>query len=704
MEQQSKLNSYIQNISLFLLGILFMAFPVIFTTITTNPIVLPKQVLLGGIVTVLLILLAIRMFAEKSVKIRRTSFDIPIFLMALSAFLSSMFAINKADALTAFFPYFFAILGFFLIINIVKDKNSLLFLMSSLIIGSVLLSISAVLSFFKIYILPFPGTHVQTFTPLGSLLEQEIYLVLVFAISFYYLYRLLKSKAKKEADVASEDTAKSHISGQELTKAISFGTASFVILMGIIVTAYALFKLDKPLLLPIETGFQTAFSEISLDSGRITQGFLLGSGFGTYAVDFSRWKQASFNQYSDLWNLTFFRSTNFALELLATTGTLGLCAFIFLLIRVLKELRVSPQNKMLIAVATLLLTSLFLPFNFTSQTLFFAILGLFAANQGLISKAQNRFFDIELQIVTFRKGFIAMETPHAKNGKSLILPSVIGVIILAIVGIIGFYSIPYVASDLIFQKSLVAAAQNNGSLTYQQQALAISTFQYRDGFYRVFSQTNLALANTLASQQPAGSAPNQTTQQNITTLIQQSINAARAAITVAPQTYLNWQNLSSVYRGLIGFGQNAESFAIATAQQSINLDPNNPQQYITLGGIYYQMGQWDNAQSQFQLAIALKPDYANSHYNLGHALEQKGDLQNALVQYQIVRSLVANDKASLDQIDKEIAVLQGKVQTEDKDSVSANQPLSVDKPQAQLPAQNPPVKIPAPPIATQSSK
>jgi len=474
--------------------------------------------------------------------------------------------------------------------------------------------------------------------------------------------------------------------------------------MGIVVTTYALFKLDKPLILPIETGFQTAFSEISLDSGRIAQGFLLGSGFGTYAVDFSRWKQVSFNQDQNLWNLTFFRSSSFALELLATTGILGLCAFIFLLIRVFKEIRVSPQNKMLVSVLTLFIISIFLPLNFTSQTLFFVILGLFAANQSLISKAQNRFFDIDLQLVTFRKGLIAMEIPHTKNDKSLILPSVTGVVILALIGIVGYYSIPYVISDLTFQKSLIATAQNNGSLTYQEQAKAISTFQHRDGFYRVFSQTNLALANTLASQQPAGSTPNATVQQNITTLIQQSIDAARNAATIAPQTYLNWQNLSTIYRGLIGFGQNAESFAIASAQQAINLDPNNPQEYINLGGIYYQLGQWDNAQTQFQIAITLKPDYANSHYNLGHALEQKKDFQNALAQYQVVRSLIANDKTSLAQIDKEIATLQGKVQTESSTPTNATQALNVNKPEAQLPAKNPPVTIPAPPIATESSK
>jgi len=696
MEEKNEVNSYVQNISLFLLGILFILFPIVFTTATTNAFILPKQIMLGTVVIVLLILQIVKMFAQKSVKIRRTSFDIPVIFLGLAAFLSAMLAVNKADAVTTFIPYLFAVLGFYLIVNIVKDKNSLLFLMSSLIIGSVVLSISAILSFFKLYILPLAGTHVQTFTLLGSSVEQEIYLVIVLAISAYYSYRLIMSKA-----TTPEGTTK--LSQQEMTKVVGFGVASLIILMGIIVTTYALFKLNKPMLLPVETGFQTALSEISLDSGRIAQGFLFGSGFGTYTVDFSRWKQIAFNQNADLWSLTFSQSSNYLFELLTTTGVLGLCAFIFLFIRTVKELRVSPQNKMLVAVIAMFVVSILLPFGYTSQVLFFMVLGMFAANQGLISKAENRFFDIELQLVTFKKGLIAMEVPHAKNDKSLILPSVTGIIILALVGMLGYFSIPYVVSDVAFQKSFIAASQNNGSLWYQLQGQAISTFPYRDGFYRVFSQTNLTLANTLASQQKAGTTPDKTTQQNITTLIQQSIDAARQAVTIAPQTSLNWQNLSSVYRGLIGFGQNAESFAIATAQQSIALDPNNPQEYIALGGIYYQLGQWDNAQNQFQLAIALKPDYANSHYNLGHALEQKGDLQNALAQYEAVRTLVANDKASLDQINKEISAVQGKTQA-GQENAAGTQSLNINKPQAQLPAQNPPVKIPALNVATPTAK
>jgi tetratricopeptide (TPR) repeat protein len=312
---------------------------------------------------------------------------------------------------------------------------------------------------------------------------------------------------------------------------------------------------------------------------------------------------------------------------------------------------------MLISLILLLLISFLLPLSFVSQTLFFIILGLFAVNQGLISKAQNRFFDIELQVVALRKGLIAMEAPTTKKEKSLTLPSLIALLIVLLGAWITYNGIIYTISDLAFQRSLVAAAQNNGSLTYQKQAEAISTFKYRVGFYRVFSQTNLALANTLASREPRGSSPSAAIQRNIITLIQQSINSARAATTIAPQTHLNWQNLSSIYRGLIGFGQNAEGFAIATAQQSINLDPNNPAQYISLGGIYYQLGAWDQAQNQFQIATRLKPDLPNAYYNLGHALEEKGNVQAALEQYEIVKRLVANDRYAFAQITDEINAL-----------------------------------------------
>lgn len=695
MEQKQAV-SFIQNISLFLLGMFLMFFPLVFTSISTNPLILPKMVLLAVIVFALLLLYAVLIIVEKSVRIRRTSFDIPVILFLIFVFLSAVFSVNRADALMGFVPFFFAGLIYFLIVNIAKDKNALMFLVFSLIIGTILSSILTTLNFFKIYILPVPSTHTQNFSTLGSMLDQGIYFVFVLGIAFYCTWRLIQTRV-------------SDPSPKNIPKAFAFGISTLIILTGLVVTIYSLITLEKPLILPFETGFQTAFAQISLDTGRILQGFLLGSGFGTYSVDFSRWKQAAFNQNQALWNLTFFRSSSFVLELLATTGALGLSAFIFILVKVLKEIKREIQNNMLLSLLAFFIVAFLLPLGFVNQAFLFIILGLFAVNQGLIKQENNRFFDVELEIVALKKGLISIDTP-TKSQKSLILPSILTVIIIIMVGALGYFSLNYVVADITFQKSLVSATQNNGSLIYREQSQAISKFPYRDGFYRVFSQTNLAIANALAAAQPKDKAPNALDQQQITTLIQQSINSARLATSLAPQTYLNWQNLSSVYRSLIGFGQNAEDFAIRTAQQSIALDANNPQQYISLGGIYYQLQQWDNAQNQFQIAVVLKPDFANAHYNLGHALEQKGDLQNALVQYQLVKGLVANEKNSLDQITNEINALEDKiatnqiVQNTSQDVVSDNKPLNIDTPPAKLPARTPPVKIPAPDVATQSAR
>lgn len=279
---------------------------------------------------------------------------------------------------------------------------------------------------------------------------------------------------------------------------------------------------------------------------------------------------------------------------------------------------------------------------------------------------------------------------------------------MLIAGSLGFMGSRYLISDIAFQDSSIAASKNDGRLAYQKQADAMTIFPYRDIYHVQFSRINLALANSIASQQPKETTIDAQTQQTISTLIQQSINSARRATEISPLTSVNWQNLSSIYRSLIGFGQNAEGFAIATQQQAIRLNPNSPQEYISLGGIYYQLGNFDNAQNQFQIAVNLKPDFANARYNLGHALESKGDLENALIQYQIVKNLVANDENSLKKINSEIETLQKRIEENPQarktgETEPRSSSLNLNTPQTQLPAQNPPVKIPAPDASTDSA-
>jgi len=705
MDKTNEISAYLRNISLILLGILMLAFPLVFTMSTTDWFILPKQILLGFTVLTILVLFGAKMISDGAVRFRRTPFDLPVFLFAIAVLASSVLAVNRYDSLISFVPLLFAIVGYFMITNFVKNKSSVTFVVFAFMIGACILSIIAALSFFKFYPLPLDFTHVQSFSPLGSILDQVVYLALAFPIGIYFMLSLLKVK-----DIGN-------VKGEE----IGFAVSSLIILVGLIISIYELLVL-KPQnsglpILPFETGFQTAFAAISQDAGRIAQGFFFGSGFGTYVTDFTRFKQVTFNQNPGLWSLTFFRSSSFILEILATTGFLGIGALIFLVINIAKELKTA--KNILVASLVLGLIAIFiLPLSFITQAVIFLLLGIFAALQGIGNGAkQNKFFDIELHFVASKKGIpistfpisndLAVSTVEAKNEErtyTKILPVISFITFGALAILIAIPSALYVTSDVIFQNSVVAASANNGLQTYNDQVNAIKIFPYRDAYYRIYSQTNLALANSLAASLPKNSSPSAQTQQTIYTLIQQSINSARTATTTSPQTALNWQNLASIYRNLIGFGQNAESFALLSMQQAVILDPNNPQNYLNAGGIYYQLNQWEPAQRQFQIAVNLKPDFANAYYNLGHALESKGDLQGALVQYQTVKSLIANDQVNAKKITEEIDTLQKKIGSANEASAKANekQPVSnqpdlgISTPSQQLPKQKEEVKIPAP--------
>lgn len=649
--------SYLENLSLFIVGIGLLGLPLLFSPLTTDFFALPKQALLIIVVSLVLVILGIRMVVEGKVRLRTTPFDLPTFLFLLAILLSAVFAVNRFDSLTAFVPLLFSVLLYFVITNVARTEKAVTFIVSTLVFGTLVSTVISLLSFFKIYVLPFDFAKVQTFTPLGTLLDQAVFLALVLPLAGYVAWPIISplfNRAKSQ-DIFG-DSAKARVT--PLT--IAFTVAFALLLVGLGFTVYMLATIAQPLILPFTTGFQTAFAAISQDTGRVLQGFLFGSGYGTYITDFTRFKQATYNASQTLWTVDFFRSSSFFLELLATTGFLGVASFVFLLYKFVKE------RSFFLPIVLAIVAAFILPFSYLTVALFFVLLAIFASLRAL--HAPSRYSDLEFYFVALKHGLILAQpegerAPHDRVNTRYgrILPFAFVLILLILIGGVGYFAGRYFLSDMTFQKSVIAAQANNGSETYTLQSEAIQQFPYRDTYYSIFAQTNLALANSLAGSQPEGASPSAETQQQIVTLIQQSINAGRTAVTLSPQTASNWNNLSAIYRSLIGFGQNAEQFSLLTAQQAVALDPSNPRQYINLGGIYYQLQQWDEAQRQFQVAANMKPDFANAYYNLGHALESKGDLENALAAYQAVEQLVQTDKASIDQIKKEIAAVQEKI-------------------------------------------
>lgn len=690
--ERNEITQYIDNIILLLLGILFAVFPLIFTSLTSDAFGLPKQLLLGGVALVGLVLWGVKMVAEKHVRLKKTPFDAPVGLFFIASALSTVFAINRYDSVVALGQLLIAVVAYYVVVNNARSAAAVNFITSALVAGVTVLAANTALSYFKVYVLPFEFAKVQNFNTVGSYLDQAIILALVLPIAAYLAQSIMRVKTASELKPVT----------------IVYALATVVIAVGLAVNVYGLSTQFKPSILPFETGFQTAFAAISQDTGRVLQGFLFGSGYGTYNVDFTRFKLPTFNLSADLWNLQFVRSSSFVLEVLATTGVLGLLAFAYIVLSFVRSTSkgVRKASPLYVAVFLAFVVAFVLPLSFVTISFMFLLLALFAASQGY-PEVKFQFSALSDMGGSFFGG---------TGRPSVMLPLIVLVLSVILSGVLGYFGYKLTMSDIAFQKSLVAANANNGGQAYQLQAEALDAFPWRDYYQRSFSQINLALANSLASQQPKDSSPSAETQQTIYTLIQQSINSGRAATTLAPESATNWSNLSGIYRSLIGFGQNAESFSLLAAQQAAALDGNNPNEYIAVGGIYFQLKQYDNAIRQFQVAINLKPDYANAYYNLGHALEAKGDLQNALAQYQAVKTLVAKDKASVEQIGKEIDALQKKIGEGTANNgeqqaqpvtqaASQNQPqLQVNKPAEQLPNREPKVQLPAPSTSTTSAK
>lgn len=689
--------AYLDNVTLFLWSAVLFAFPFIFTSVTTDAFTFPKQIIFAGVVVLSFILQGLKMILQGKVTLRSTPFDLPLLVFALVLFLSAFFAVNKYDAYISFVPVLFVILAYYAIVNLRAEKTGLLFMLGALVAGTAVNSVFILLTFLKLYVLPFQYTHVNTFSTFGSLLDQAIYLALALPIAGYIAYPLLAPKTISGKDVM--------VLTHNKNIAYGFVGAMAAIIVGLGVTLYLLVFVQKPLILPFETGFQTAFAVISQDAGNVFKSFLVGSGFGTYLTDFTRFKQAAYNANPTLWSFTFFRSSSFVLELIATTGILGLASFGFIIYRVIKE------KVFFLPLILAIVASFLLPFSFTLIALLFILLAMFATMRAI--QNPHHYGEMAFYFVALKQGLFAVDTDTHQpnvftNSYAKVLPVIFFIVVIGGVGSLAYFTTRYIVSDVTFQRSLVAAAQNNGAATYDLQNKAIGMFPYRDSYYRIFSQTNLALANSLASIQPEGASPSAEVQNQIIALIQNAITSGRAAVTVSPQTALNWNNLSSIYRSLIGFGQNADRFAVLTNQQAIALDANNPQQYITLGGIYYQLGLWDDAQRQFATAVQLKSDYANAYYNLGHAFESKGDLTNAVAAYRQVKVLVAQDTENVKKIEQEITAVEKKIGDQANNAaapqvqtpgVDANQPLGVSQPTTQLPERNPRVQIPAPTIS-----
>jgi len=636
-----------QKLSDIIFAIFVFLIPLFFLPLTVDFYDFNKNYLLWVGVIVGFFLWAIKSLLRQKLEIKTSPFLLPLFLWLLANILATIFVSpNKVEVLLL--PGGLGTLAglflfYLLLLNLVENRQRLF---GALVASAGVLSLITIYQFFGLGEVLIPSQSLlafargKTWTPAGNLLAVACFDFLLLPPLFLLLKRSLKTWP---------------------LKAGIYGLLSLLLLTGGSLAVYQILP-GKPAaltLLPYQTSWAIAAESFK-------QNPLLGVGLVNFISAFNRFRPLSFNRFN-FWNLRFGTSSSFIFQLWTETGLLGILTFGLVLITLGKYIKRSKSILDFAGVLATILVLIFLPQNFTILFAFFVLLAFAvppSPRASLNLRGNFRWLPIATVVLVF--------TPSAY-----------------------FAGRAYLA-EIYFQKSLNAIAKNNGIETYNNQIKAIQLNPYRIDFRLAHCQINLALANSLATNPPSGQLTDQD-RNNIIQLVQQAIREGKTAALLNPSNAIVWENLAQLYRQLLNFAQGADQWAITAYQQAIATDPINPRLRIDLGGLFYALGNYDEAQKIFRVAVELKPDYANGWYNLAAAYREDKKYPQAYQAMQQTLFLVPADSTDWQKAKEELDEIAKKLpsptpsptvtQEEEKETLTPPQtlPSPVIKPPIELP-------------------
>lgn len=605
-------------------------FPIFFLYITSESYEYNKMALLVITVVILLILFTLKIVHERRFAVLTGTFGLPLFFLSGLAVISTLFqSPNLSVSLTTPLSTTTIVSGFvlyLLLINILTDDTGKQQLTSIFVFDAVLLCLYVI--FMYTGILP-----KNSFTPAGSLLATAIFLSI---ITVYLLSKLV-------VHILSEDPEEEHL--PEITDSIRKLKSNFFLLhfLSLLLiggtTIFLTIQLatgQKFLILPFSFGWHI-FGEVLKDP----RSFFLGIGPANFLTAFTFAKPLAINN-TPFFNIIFTSSSSFLLNLATEAGAIAAIIFFIIIIKVIKMIK----NGYILFILPLLFSlilQIFLPSNMSVFILTIILLAFASEKKHLLS--------IDLTFM-------------GKSVYSILLPSIIITILVTYFG-----GRVYLA-ETIYKQSLDALVNNRGSDAYNLQIQALNLNPYLDRYHVVFSQTNLALANSLASQKDISGED----KQRIPHLVQQSIDHARTAVTLYRTNVVNWDNLARIYASLTTYAKDADTWAETSYQQKIQLDPINPNARLSLGGFYLQMQKWNMAENVFLAAISLKPDFANAHFNLAVSYRHQKKFTEAYKELQISMALVSPNSTDSAKVKEELDLIPPGTATESAVSASSNLP------------------------------
>lgn len=596
-QQQTKAFDTLSLISLF--AIVFLL-PLIFLPSFVNSHITGKLTLLGIGLTLILASKIAKTLINRRLEITLSHFDLPIFFFALIYIVVTFLRTpNKMEAFFLPGTTSFVIAGTILYFSLTQLSAKLRqTVLTTLILSGILVNFIFTLShtgvFAKLNV--FPAFLNTSFTTFDGVLAQTIFTITLLLI----LLSQLASKPKNP-------------------------TKGFFLVSLVLLTIGSFFSVNS--LLPGKTlspqllGFKDSWV-IMVDS--IKEKPFLGSGPGNFVSAFARFKPLDINN-TDQWNTLHATSRNLYFTIATETGLLGVLLIIIFLLYWIKVLRTTSNNlpqgsSIYLACLFLLLALVFFP---TSSSLLVILFLL----TGLASPAKK----------------------HLKLENKIVLLGTTLPLIIALAAFV-FFGGSALAAENHYKNAL---SSPNAQYVFEELRKAIKASPYVDRYHLTFSQVNINLAANLFKKGQLS----EDEQKSLNQLIDQGINQAKISVNLNPQRASNWEILANIYQSLTRIAKGADEFAYTAYQQAITLHPYNPIPRLSLGGLLYTQGRFQDAVRVLEMAALTKPDHANIRYNLSLSYREANQVDQAIEQLNTLLTLIEKDskdyelvKALLDQL------------------------------------------------------
>ena len=627
MNKPTKLTAHTLDLAIaWIILITIFLLPVFFNPVGSDLFDLSKRLLLGVSVSAIIILWSAKNVLTRSVRITITPFTLPLFLLT-AAIIASAISPSLPRSIEAFITTTSTSLFLFILFIAATTSRAASRMSRAMLtaaIGSGL--VLAILGILEA-IGTGPSLLMNKLTP--SLAGDNSLFISPPGSATILIAFLIPSLI---AAVLTAFTTKSALE-----------RALYLLSSGVIVAAIAIGvfnilpgKPNSPVFLPYSASW-----EIAAENIKHPKAFLIGVGADNYVAAFSSYHPVTLN-LGELWITRFTAARNYPLHLFTTSGLLGLSAWVFILFVLFKTGKqfasLTDTSKIaLIALTATVIINLLLPPNPVLTATFVFFITIIASE--LKNSKGNQTSELILKF--FAAKLVRSQTHQEaeedkKPAKSELLPLVLGIpaLLTALVLVFGVYRVA--GADLLFQQSLIAAVQNDGTTTYDSQRLAIAANPFLSSYHRTYAATNLAIAGVIGAKEELSD----TDRANITTLIQQAIRESKVAVQINPENPANWESLAITYRNLINVAEGAADWSTASYVEAIRRDPQNPSLRLELGGIYYQLQDYQNAIRLFSQAADLKPNWPNAHYNLANAYAGNNELQRAVATYDTVLQLI----------------------------------------------------------------